>query len=190
MSVTTTRAAAVAGATITALGVCYALAGITGWSPGWGPPAQALLHLGELAVVVALVGSRVAGPGRGAGIGFGLAVLGQVLLVVAELVYPASANLGDALFGLGPLLTGIGMVVAGIFVLRARSWRGRVRVLPLLVGVWILVPTTPIVLATGGPPHPLALAAIAMWDALWLLTAIGVLSANRDRVADPARADA
>jgi hypothetical protein len=162
------------GLLVTVAGVGYTVAAMAGWEPVWGSWAQAVLHLGELAVVVALVGFGV--PGVLGRVGWVLAVLGQLLLAVAEVVFPAAPDLGDVLFGFGPLLSGAGMICVGIVVVRTEVLR--LRVLPLLVGIWILVPTTPVLIVTGGPPNVLALAAIAVWDVLWAATAAGMLAAT------------
>jgi uncharacterized membrane protein len=116
------------------------------------------------------VGARTAGR-----VGLAVAALGLVLLVVAELVYPTNPDPANILFGAGPLLAGIGMVLAGIAVLRARAWQRRQLPLPLLVGIWIIVPATPVMIATGGPPAPLSLAMLIGWDVLWALTGAAVL---------------
>ncbi|MGI5131200.1 hypothetical protein ACQEVB_30655 [Pseudonocardia sp. CA-107938] len=171
MTPQTTRGIGGFGVVVTVLGVGYGLAAIAGWAPSWGSVAQAVLHVGELAVVVALFG--VIGAHRVGRAGLAAAAVGQVVLVVAELVYPADPGLGDVLFGIAPLLSGIGMIVAG--VVAARLWHGWQRFLPLAVGIWIIVPTTPILIITGGPPAPLALAAVVVWDVLWAATGLLVV---------------
>ncbi len=99
-----------------------------------------------------------------------------MLLSVAELVFAASPNVGNAMFAVAPLLSGLGMIMAGIAVVRAGTWSGVRRLLPLLVGAWILVPATPVMIITGGPPDLLALAVIIVWDVLWALTGVAVLT--------------
>ena len=64
------------------------------------------------------------------------------------------------MFAVAPMLSGLGMIMAGIAVVRAGTWSGVRRLLPLLVGVSILVPATPVMIITGGPPDLLALAVI------------------------------
>jgi hypothetical protein len=66
--------------------------------------------------------------------------------------------------------------MAGIAVARAGTWSGMRRLLPLLVGIWILVPATPVMIMTGGPPDRLALAVIIVWDVLWAPTGVAVLT--------------
>ncbi len=108
-----------------------------------------------------------------------LAVGGQTVFVVAELAYPASPDTGDILFGVGPLVTASGRIVAGVAVLRARLWRGWSRLLPLLVGGWLLIPMIPVLIATGGPPDPIALLTIIAWDALRCAAAVAVMVRGR-----------
>jgi len=175
MGVRGVRASAGSGVVLAVLGVAYAVAAMTGWDPSWGAWFRAVLHLGELAVVMALAAllTNVGERGLLGRVGWAAAGIGQLLLAVAEVVYPAAPDLGDTLFGIGPLLSGLGMICVGIVVLRGRTLRWRV--LPLIVGTWILVPVTPVLIATGGPPNPIALAAIATWDVLWAATAAAVL---------------
>ncbi len=182
MGISSARTSAGVGLVVTVLGVGYAVAAMAGWDPSWGAWFRAVLHLGELAVVVAVAGVGLLGAlGR---VGAVAAVLGQLLLAAAELVFLVDPDLGDTLFGIGPLLVGAGMICLGITVLRGRTLRWRV--LPLLVGVWILVPVTPVLILTGGPPDPVAIAAIGIWDALWAATAAAVLVSTTAASAVPA----
>ena len=143
MTLSVRRSAGAIGVAVVTLGICYGIAALSGWEPSWGYLARAIIHIGELAVVIALTGTAAIVAGRLGRFGLGVAMLGQVLLVVAELVFPVRPDLGNVLFAIGPLASGAGMVAAGVAVLRAHAWRGRQRLLPLLVGIWILVPTTP-----------------------------------------------
>ena len=178
MTISTRRSAAAVGVALTTLGICYGIAALSGWEPSWGYLARAVIHIGELAVVIALAGTAAIATGRLGRFGLGVAMLGQVLLAVAELVFLANPALENALFAIGPLASGAGMVAAGVAVRRARAWRRRQWLLPLLIGVWILVPTTPVMMITGGPPAPLALGAIIVWDVLWALTGLATLGAT------------
>jgi hypothetical protein len=158
---------------ITAAAVPYAL---VGWEPAFGWLIQSVIHVGELLVVVALIRSGVAGPGRAARTGLGAAVLGQAALAGAEVIWPHYPDLGDALFGVGPMLTGVGLVVAGVQVLRqhrSADWR---RFMPIAVGGYVFAVLMPVVIGSGGPPATAALLAIAGWDVLWALTAVAVLT--------------
>lgn len=170
-----TRTLALTSAVITALAALYCVAGaLFAWQPSAGFVIQAVIHLGELAGVLALVLLGAAGGMLGR-IGLGMAVLGQVLLVVAELTFPFAPAVGDSIFDVAPLLTGIGMVLAGIAVLRSRRWPGGARFTPLLVGLYGLVVLPPAMIVSGGPPAPLATWVLAGWELCWLAMAIGVL---------------
>jgi hypothetical protein len=173
-TLTSTRLARPAVA-LTTFAVLYAAASAaTGWEPDIGWLLQAVIHVGELLVVLALAASGVAGNGLMGRLGLGAAVVGQAVLAVAEVVYPQDHVLGDAGFSLGPLLTGLGLVAAGTAVLRARRWTGWRRLLPLAVGAYVFVALVPAMVATGGPPAVLSLVAIGGWDVLWGLTALAV----------------
>jgi hypothetical protein len=176
MTVRTTRTAALVGLVITAVGVVYTLAAATGFEPSWGFVLQALIHIGELAVVLAVFGAVGAQVGVLGRIGFGVAALGQVLLVVAELVFPFNGPIGEQLFNVAPLLSGLGMVLAGIAVLRSGVWRGWKRVTPLLVGAWMLVIVIPLIIVFDGPPATAPVLGLAGWDICWALAAIAVLT--------------
>lgn len=159
----------------TGLAVLYAAASaLTGWEPSYGSVLQGVIHVAELAGVIALLLSGAAGTGWLGRTGLGAAVLGQVVLVVAELVYPGDPDLGDQLFGVGPVLSALGMVAAGVAVLRAGTWTGWRRFTPLAVGLWSIVVLTPALVVSGGPPAPVALWAIAGWDLTWLLLGVAV----------------
>ena len=180
----TTRSLALVGVAITVLAALFAAIGaLTGWEPSWGFLAQAVIHVGELAVVIALALCGAAGRGWLARTGLGAAIIGQVLLVAAELIYPVSPDVGDQIFYVAPLLSAVGLIVAGIAVLIARRWSGWHRFTPMLVGLWSLVVLTPALIASGGPPAPLALWAITGWELCWVLLGIAVLT----EIAVPAR---
>ncbi|GLZ50324.1 hypothetical protein Acsp06_65090 [Actinomycetospora sp. NBRC 106375] len=172
-----TRTFALVGVVITVLAALFAAVGaLTGWEPPWGFLAQAVIHLGELAVVIAVALSGAAGRGWLARIGLGAAIIGQVLLVAAELIYPVSPDVGDQIFYVAPLLSAIGLILAGIAVLSARRWSGWRRFTPMLVGLWSLVVLTPALIASGGPPAPLALWAITGWELCWVALGAAVLT--------------
>lgn len=176
MTASTTRTAALVGLVIAAVGVVYTLAAAAGFEPSWGFALQALIHIGELAVVLALFGAIGAQVGALGRIGFGVAALGQVSLVVAELLFPFNGPVGEQIFNFAPLLSGLGMVLAGIAVLRSGVWRGWHRVTPLLVGAWMLLVAIPLIIAFDGPPNLAPTLALAGWDVCWALAAIAVLS--------------
>lgn len=170
------RTAAGIAALLTAVAVVYPLALLAGFpDPSGAHLARGVLHLGELAAVVALALSGAAGTGLLARTGLGAAGLGEVLLVVAEVVLVSDPGLSTGLFAVAPALVGLGLVLAGIAVVRTGRWSGWRRGVPLGPGAYVFVVMTPVLIASGGPPAAASLWALAGWDALWLLIAVAVL---------------
>jgi hypothetical protein len=169
------RTAALIAAVITGLAVVYTAALLLGLQdPSWAYLPRGLIHLGELAAVVALALSGAAGSSRLARTGLGAAGLGQLLLVVAEIVTESSPGVSDTLFGIAPPLVGLGLVLAGIAVIRTKLWSWR-RYVPLTLGIYVFAVMTPVIIASGGPPAVPSLFALAGWDLLWALIAVSVL---------------
>ena len=183
------RTAALVAALVTGLAVVYTLALLLGLrDPGWAALLRAVFHLGELAALVGLALCGAAGRGLPARLGFGAAALGQVLLAVAEVVFGTDPALAEVLFGAGPVLVGLGLVAVGVAVVRTGAWSGRRRLVPLALGAYVFVVMTPALVVSGGPPAPVALWALAGWDALWFLIAVSVLAepaGARGRSEDP-----
>jgi hypothetical protein len=183
-----TRTAALVCVIATAVGACYAvLLAIGVPDPTWGFGLRTLIHLGELAGVVAVALAGAIGAGILGRVGVGTAVIGQVLLAVAELVFEGNPAVGEQLFNVAPLLSMIGMVLAGIGVLRAGQWSGWARFTPLAVGLWMLVVVTPVMLTMGPPPATAAIWALAGWDLCWLLLGVSALTQTA-RTRAPAKA--
>ena len=179
-----TRVSALIAVPVTAIAVLYAAAcAAFSWEPSLGWLIQALIHLGELAAVVALASSGAVGASRPGRAGLAVAATGQIVLALAEVVWPRQPDLGNVLFGIAPILTGVGLITAGIALVRA----DRSRWLPLALGVYTLAVLIPVEIATGGPPATLALVSIAVWDVLWLMLALSVLSPRVAPVRRPAR---
>ncbi|MGX6605024.1 hypothetical protein ACWKSP_23260 [Micromonosporaceae bacterium Da 78-11] len=177
------RATALVALVITAIATLYAAGvALSGREPSFGWSIQAVIHVGELLAVVALARSAAAGPGRAAKVALATALLGQVFLAAAELIWPNSPGVGETLFAIGPLLTGLGIVAAGILVVRTRHWTGWRRWTPAAVGAYVFVALIPILVGTGGPPASAAVWAISGWDLLWSLVAVSALiEGARDR---------
>ena len=179
-SLRTSRTAATA-LVITVAAVLYsAVVALSGWEPRLGWLFQAVIHVGELLAVLALAWSNAAA-GRVFQVAAGVAVLGQAVLAVAELIWPVLPDLGDTLFAVGPLLSGLGLIVAGVMVVRARQWQGWRRFAPLAVGAYVFVALIPVLIGSGGPPAPAAVWTICGWDVLWALTAAAALTGARER---------
>ena len=166
-----TRASAMAALLITAFAVVYAAgAAVAGWEPALGWLIQAVIHLGELSAVAALMLAGTAGRA-----GLAVAAAGQLVIAAAEVIWPHQPGLADVLFAVSPILTGGGLIAAGVAVLRAGSWAGPSRFLPLALGGYTIVVLIPVMIGSGGPPSAVALWTIAGWDALWCLLAATVL---------------
>lgn len=165
------RAVAMVGIVVTGIATAYVVALLLGMpDPAWGGWGRLVLHLGELAVLVALALGGAAGRGPLGRIGVGVAGLGLVLLAVAE------PSVVDLLFTIAPNLVGIGMLLVGVAVLRAGVWTGWQRWLPLAQGVALFAVLTPLIIVSGGPPETLGLVGLLVWEVLWVL--IGVSAAG------------
>jgi len=178
-----TRASAAAGLLITALAVVYAAgSAVAGWEPSLGWLIQAVIHVGELLVMVALALSTTTARSRTARWGVAAAAVGQLTITAAEVIWPHQPDLGDVLFGVAPILTGAGLAAAGIALLRTQIWTGRGRLLPATLGIYTLVVLIPVMIGSGGPPATVALWTIAGWDLLWCALAASLLTRARTGV--------
>jgi hypothetical protein len=159
-----------------ALAVGYALTvAVAGWEPTQGFAIQALIHLVELIGVIGLALSGAAGVGWLGRVGLRAALLGFVILIVAELVFPSHVDAATQLFNLGPPLVGVGLVLAGIAVLQARRWTGWQRWIPLIWGLYVFVVMTPVFLIAGPPPATIGILAIAGWDVCAVLLGVALV---------------
>jgi hypothetical protein len=84
------------------------------------------------------------------------AIVGQLIIAAAEVIWPGNRDLGDVLFSVSPILTGAGLVTAGVAI-RAGVWARPSRFLPLTLGLYTILVLIPVMIASGGPPAPLAL---------------------------------
>lgn len=120
----------------------------------------------QLLLLIGVVGLALSDAASGwfGGIALGLALLGRVDFVLAEI---HSLILGDesVLLPLGALISAVGMTLVGITVLRARRWSGWQRFTPLLVGIYPFVVMFPFIFITD-EPNTLA---IAGWGVPWFL---------------------
>ncbi len=120
---------------------------------------QVLLLVG----VVGLVFSGAASGWLGT-IALGIALLGRVVFVVAEI--HASILVDDSILQpLGAVITAVGMTLVGIAVLRRRRWGGWQRFTPLVVGVYPFLVMFPFVIVTDEPN----ILAISGWGLAWFL---------------------
>jgi hypothetical protein len=114
-------------------------------------------HLGLLAGLYGLRRSGAAGTGRLGSIGSWAAMVGMILLAVAELAAITVAD-GPAaiaqsgwlggLYGVSSIVIGGGLILAGVAVLRTDEWRDWRRFVPLVLGVYVFVPMTPALMAS------------------------------------------
>lgn len=146
----------------------------------WFVVLLAVLHVQQLAAVLAVARSGYAGSGVLARSGLALTALGGVAFLVGELLYLIDTAVADIAFGVAPIATGLGMILVGIAVLRTRRWSGTARFLPLAIGLYVVVVLTPVLIATSA-----GLLAIAGWAVLWLL--LGVALSTAARVPEGAR---
>lgn len=114
-------------------------------------------HVLCLAGLVGMRRSGHGGPGRAAATGAGLAITGTFLVLVGEL---AGLRIGDraedssaamivaSIYGVATLLAVVGLGIFGRQALRARSWEGWRRKVPLAMAGWGLMllwlPATPL----------------------------------------------
>ena len=175
-TVRSSRAAALFGIVVTALSVVYTLVIALGATdPEWAYLPRGVIHLGELAVVVAVWLTGAAGTGLLGRIGLGAAAAGSLLMTLAEVITSAAPGVSIALFGIAPMIVGLGLVLAGVGIVRHGAWTGWRRLVVLALGLYVFVVLTPALIVSGGPPATAALWAIAGWDALWALVGVSVL---------------
>jgi len=134
---------------------------------------EVLWTLIQLLLLIGVVGLALSGVASGwfGGIALGLALLGRVDFVLAEI---HSLILGEESFllPLGALITAVGMTLVGIAVLRARRWGGWQRFTPLIVGVYPFVVMFPFIFITDEPN----VLAIAGWGLTWCLLGYAIWS--------------
>jgi hypothetical protein len=133
----------------------------------------------QVLLLIGVIGLALSGvvSGWSGGIALGLALLGRVDFVLAEI---HSLVLGEDSFllPLGALITAVGMTLVGIAVLRGRRWGGWQRFTPLIVGVYPFVVMFPIIFIAGEP----SMLAIAGWGLTWCLLGYAMwLSAVEER---------
>lgn len=140
-------------------------------SPGGFATTQAFFgvhHLGLLAGLYGLWRSGAVGGSRSGRWGATGAIAGMALLTLTEFVaigaagaaYPsAQTDVMDMLYGVSSLVIAVGLIMAGVAVMRAGRWRGWHRFAPLALGVYVIVPMVPLLMAS----HDLARFGIGGW---------------------------
>jgi hypothetical protein len=183
------RVAALIAVAITGFATVYTVALLVGLQdPEWAYLPRGIIHLGELAAVVALALCGAAGTGWLGKVGLGLAGLGALILAVAEVITESSPGVSDTLFTIAPNLVGVGLILAGIAILRTGRWTGWHRYVTLVLGIYVFAVLTPVIIASGGPPAVPAVWGLAGWEILWVLVAVAALgeTAGASRSAAPA----
>jgi len=162
---------------VTGIATVYTLALLLGMpDPDWAYLARGIIHLGELAAIVALAMTGAAGTGLLGRLGPGIAGLGALMLAVAEVITESARSLSDTLFAIAPNLAGIGLILTGIAVIRTGRWTGWRRYVSLVLGVYVFVVVTPVIIVSGGPPAVPAIGALLVWEVLWVLMAVAALT--------------
>jgi hypothetical protein len=120
----------------------------------------------DLLLLVGVVGLAFSGTAAGwlGGIGLGIALLGRVVFVLAE-IHSFILVDDSVLQPVGAVLTAVGMTLVGIAVLRRRRWGGWQRFTPLLAGIYPFLVMFPFVILTGDAN----ILAIAGWGLPWFL---------------------
>jgi hypothetical protein len=179
---TLTRPVAAVAALITGLAAVYTVALLLGMpDPDWAYLPRGVIHLGELAALVALAVSGAAGNGRLGRLGLGLACLGELMLAIAEVITKGAQAASDTLFAIAPNLVGLGLILTGIAVIRTDRWTGWRRYVTLVLGIYVFVVMTPVIIVSGGPPAVPALGALLVWEVLWVLIAVAALTETAAR---------
>jgi len=110
-----------------------------------------LSHLLVLIGVFGFARAGAAGTRWLAKIGLGLALFASLAFIPAEFIIQTRYDLGEMLLGICAPLQGLGMALAGIAVLRAGTWQGWQRFIPLFCGLYPFLVLIPVFAATGGP---------------------------------------
>jgi len=134
-------------------------------------------------LLIGVVGLALSGaaPGWFGGIALGIALLGRVVFVLAEI---HSLSIGDDtsfLLPLGALITAVGMTLVGIAVLRAKRWGGWQKFTPLLAGIYPFLAMFPLIFITEEP----SMLTITGWGLPWLLLGCAIWSSSREQRTPP-----
>ncbi|MGN9913878.1 hypothetical protein ACTMTJ_40720 [Phytohabitans sp. LJ34] len=119
--------------------------------------AQVVLTIRDLGLAVLLIALGTSGAvGRSwlGRIGIAGSVLAMVGLAAMEIVSLAAKDSTDTVgagYGLASIAAGLFLILTGIAVLRAKTWTGWRRYLPLALGIYVFAPLTPGIVAGFGP---------------------------------------
>lgn len=145
----------------------------------WSEPHTAAFSIAEtifiLVQTLLLIGffgiwwSNGVGRSRFGKLAFGLATLGHLLFVLVEVHSLILGELSPA-FPLAPLSSAVGILLTGIAVLRAGTWQGWARWLPLITGIYPFIFMFPFVAATGETLD----VAIGFWGLVRLILGLAI----------------
>jgi hypothetical protein len=99
----------------------------------------------------ALALSDAGGHSRVAWVGLASAIVGQLIITAAEVIWQSNRDLGNVLFSVSPILTGAGLVTAGVAIIRAGIWARPSRFLPLTLGLYTILVLIPVMIASARP---------------------------------------
>jgi hypothetical protein len=145
-----------------------------------------LTHVLTLLGALGLARSGVVGTSRSGRLGSRLAVVGMAALIPCELAFIPFASstesdtgpmVANSAIGVASLVAAAGFVIAGVAVLRAGTWTGPARVLPLLTGVWVVLVMTPLIIADGR----LFYLGIGSWNAVLAALGLAITRLGSDR---------
>lgn len=118
----------------------------------------AVTHVGLILGLLALWWCGAVPHNRLGRIGHLVAVSGMAFLTINELVAisvageatdSAAAGTVGALYGVATIMIGLGMIASGIAAVRDGEWSGWQQWLPLVLGIWLFVPTMPALFLEG-----------------------------------------
>ncbi len=141
-----------------------------------GGSVEAIWIVADLLLLAGLVGLgqlRPYGRSRLGHLGLGVAIIGRLVFVAAELVSMAQHNDENVLLPIGALLSALGMLAVGTAVARGGVWRGASRFGPLVMGLYPFVVMFPLVAANGGQP---SVGGIAGWGLAAVVLGVAVLA--------------
>ncbi len=135
--------------------------------------SQMVWILVQSLLLIGVAGLSGAAPGWFGGIALGIALIGRVDFVAAE-IHSLLIGEESVLLPVGALVTAVGMTLTGIAVLRAKQWGGWQRFAPLLCGIYPFVAMFPFIFITSEP----SMLAITVWGLPWFLLGYALYSTS------------
>jgi hypothetical protein len=129
-----------------------------------------IIHILLLIGVLGLGWSGAAGSGWFGKLALGIALVGRMLFVLAEVHLLIIVSDSSPLLPLGALTTALGMLLTGVAVILAGRWHGWQRFAPLLAGLYPFLTMFPFLIITGQPSGVL----IGMWGVCWALLGVAL----------------